>query len=86
MGVFLRDPNSYLRKFRGKSQKTPNGLVDKRDQELNWHLSSTSLEGRTARPFVRLLGMENETEILFEKEYTNKNVHGNIFILRYELH
>ena len=36
MGVFLRDPNPYLRKFRRKPRKTPNGYkVDKRDRESN---------------------------------------------------
>ena len=34
--VFLRDPSPYLREFRRKSRKTPNGLVDKPiDQGLN---------------------------------------------------
>ena len=33
--VFLRDPNPYLREFWRKPRKTPNGQVDKRDQEPN---------------------------------------------------
>ena len=35
VGVFLRDPSPYLREFRRKPRKTPNGYVDKRDQGLN---------------------------------------------------
>ena len=34
-GVFLRDPIPYLREFRRKPQKTPNGQVDKSDQRMN---------------------------------------------------
>ena len=34
-GIFLRDPSPYLREFLSKPRKTPNGLVDKRDRELN---------------------------------------------------
>ena len=34
-GVFLRDPNRYLREFQRKPPKTPNGYVDKRDRGLN---------------------------------------------------
>ena len=33
--IFLRDPCPYLCKFQRKTLKTPNGLVDKRDWELN---------------------------------------------------
>ena len=33
VGVFLRDPNQYLREFRRKPRKIPNGKVDKRDRE-----------------------------------------------------
>ena len=35
VGIVLRDPNSYLREFRRKRRKTPNGSVNKRDRELN---------------------------------------------------
>ena len=31
--VFLRVPTPYLRKFRRKTRKTPNGWIDKRDGE-----------------------------------------------------
>ena len=34
-GVFIRDPNPYLREFRRKLPKTPNGKVDKCDRGLN---------------------------------------------------
>ena len=34
-GVFLRDPSPYLREFRRKPRKTPNGQVDKRDRGMN---------------------------------------------------
>ena len=33
--VFLKDPSPYLRKFRRKSLKTPNGQFDKSDHGLN---------------------------------------------------
>ena len=35
VGVFLRDPSPYLRKFRRKPWKTFNGYVNKRDWLLN---------------------------------------------------
>ena len=35
LGVFLRDPNPYLREIWRKTRKTPNGQADKRDRELN---------------------------------------------------
>ena len=35
VGVFLSDPNSYLREFRRKPLKTPNLWVDKCDGKLN---------------------------------------------------
>ena len=35
VGVFLRDPSPYLREFRRKPRKSPNGLIDKRDRGLN---------------------------------------------------
>ena len=35
VGIFLRDPSTYLRKFRRKPQKTRNGEVDKPDRGLN---------------------------------------------------
>ena len=35
VGVFLRDPSKFLREFRRKPRKTPNGKVDKRYQDLN---------------------------------------------------
>ena len=35
VGVFLRDPSLYLRKFRWKPLKTPNYKVDKHDWRLN---------------------------------------------------
>ena len=35
VGVFLRYPSPYLREFRRKPRKTPNGWVDKRDRGLN---------------------------------------------------
>ena len=34
-GAFLRDPNPYLRKFRRKPRKTPNGQVDQHDLGMN---------------------------------------------------
>ena len=47
VGVFLRDPNPYLREFRRKPRKTPDSQVDKRDRGLNpWHLSSSHFEKR----------------------------------------
>ena len=35
MGIFLRDPRPYLRKFQKKLRKTSNTWVDKRDRGLN---------------------------------------------------
>ena len=34
-GFFLRDPSKYLREFRRKRRKIPNGQVDKRARGLN---------------------------------------------------
>ena len=52
MGIFLRDPSSYLRKFRRKPRKTPKDKVDNRDRDGTRHLSSTRLERRPAQPLV----------------------------------
>ena len=35
VGGFLRDPSPYLREFKRKPLKIPNGLVYKRDRGLN---------------------------------------------------
>ena len=35
VGVFLRDPRPYLRKFQRKPRRTPNGYADKHDRGLN---------------------------------------------------
>ena len=55
--VFLRDPSPYLREFRRKPRKIPNGQVDKRDRGMNlappvYQFLSTATggaKGRTAR-------------------------------------
>ena len=56
VGVFIRDSSSYLKEFRRKPQKIPNGLVDKCDRRLN---KATSFEGRTVWPLVGLIGTIN---------------------------
>ena len=48
-GVFLRDPNPYLREFRRKPHKTPNDKVYKLNRELN---PSTRFERRATQPLV----------------------------------
>ena len=35
VGVFQRDSSPYLREFRRKPRKTPNGLVDMRDRGMD---------------------------------------------------
>ena len=66
MGVFQRDPSSYLREFRMKSLKPPNSFVSKSDHRLNLASPSTIL--RTESP-GRWWGEEKETN----NNMSNKN-------------
>ena len=43
LGVFLKDPSPYLREFRRKPRKTPNGQVDKLDRGFNRTISRSNL-------------------------------------------
>ena len=58
MGVFERNPSSYLRDFGGKPMKTSNGQVDKRNRGFNLYFPSASLERKTAQPLVGLIRVE----------------------------
>ena len=72
VGVFLRDPSPYLREFRRKPRKTPNGLVNKRNRGIEPGTSRLPiLEHKIAQPLVgprmdnltsmHCLGFEPET-------------------------
>ena len=59
-GVFLRDPSPYIREFRRKTRKTPNGKVDKRDRGLN--LAPPVFQFR-ALPLCHWLGKLNKGNV-----------------------
>ena len=54
MGIFLRDPRPYLRKFQKKTRETPNGYVDERDRGMTQPPPVNQFVRKITQPLVGL--------------------------------
>ena len=62
VGIFIRDPSSYLCEFRSKPRKIPKARSTRATRDWTRYLRSTSFERRTTPPWGRLFCSKNENE------------------------
>ena len=77
VGVFLRHPSLYLREFRRKPRKTPNGLVDKRDQGLNLAPPVFQFWGALKRVIVTTRDTTNISSKLLSNDLNRNHLPNN---------